>query len=125
MTIALTGATGHIGRLVAERLADLHPVLLARDPARVTPAEGQEVRAMTYADGPACEAALAGVSTVLMVSAAESENRREEHRTFIAAAARAGVGTSSTPPSRGRRPMRPSPSAGTTTTRRRRSGRAG
>jgi len=94
--LALTGVTGALGGLVADRLADLDPLLLVRDPARLA-AVGrgdvppERVRTCTYADGEACERALAGVTTLFMVSAAESPTRREEHRSVIAAAARAGV----------------------------------
>jgi len=90
--IALTGVTGALGGLVAARLTDLDPLLLVRDPARLAGSPPPDrVRTCTYADGAACERALAGVTTVLMVSAAESPHRREEHRSFIEAAARAGV----------------------------------
>ena len=92
MTLAITGSTGALGRLVAAQLADLEPILLVRDPSRAPAAKGQEVRASTYADGPGSSAALAGVDTLFMVSAAESKTRREEHRSFIGAAADAGVG---------------------------------
>ncbi len=91
MTLALTGVTGHLGRLVATRLADMSPVLVARDPARVAAAPGQVVRQATYADAAACRAAFRGVTTLLLVSAAESRTRREEHRSVIGAAADAGV----------------------------------
>ena len=67
----------------------------------------------------------AGVDALFMVSAAESATRREEHRTFIAAAAEAGVGTSSTPRSSGRRRTPSSPWAVTTGTRRSRSPESG
>lgn len=96
MTIAVTGSTGAIGGLVARRLAAQPPGdpdlrLLVRDPARA-PGLGADVRVCDYADGPACRAALRGVDTLFMVSAAEARNRREQHRTFIRAAAEAGVG---------------------------------
>jgi uncharacterized protein YbjT (DUF2867 family) len=50
------------------------------------------VATASYGDRAASLAALAGVDVLLMVSAAESRTRREEHRSFIAAAADAGVG---------------------------------
>ncbi len=90
MTIAITGATGRLGGQVARALADLHPVLVVRDPAKA-PELGGEVRQATYADGSACRAAFEGVDTLLLVSASESADRREQHRTAIAAAAEAGV----------------------------------
>lgn len=88
--IALTGATGAVGSLVARQLADLHPRLIVRDPRRA-PDVGGEVRAAEYADGSAMRAALAGVETLFLVSAAESGRRRAEHRSAIAAATEAGV----------------------------------
>lgn len=88
--IAITGATGAVGGRVARQLADLSPTLVVRDPTRA-PDTGGEVRVAEYGDRAACDAALAGVGTLLLVSAAESRTRREEHRTMIEAAAAAGV----------------------------------
>ncbi|WP_255555841.1 NmrA family NAD(P)-binding protein [Tessaracoccus palaemonis] len=45
-----------------------------------------------YGDAEASRAALTGVDTLLMVSAPESADRLEQHRTFVEAAAAAGVG---------------------------------
>jgi uncharacterized protein YbjT (DUF2867 family) len=87
--VAVTGVTGHVGRRVAGLVADLDPVLLARDPARVT-LDG-EVRAVDYADRDAALAALRGIDVLFMVSAAEARDRRAQHRAFIRAAADAGV----------------------------------
>ncbi|QYJ03793.1 NAD(P)H-binding protein [Nocardioides panacisoli] len=88
--IALTGATGAVGGLVAHRLADLRPRLVVRDAGRA-PDLGGEVREATYADTAAMRAALDGVETLFLVSAAESGRRRAEHRSAIEAAAAAGV----------------------------------
>jgi NAD(P)H dehydrogenase (quinone) len=90
--LAVTGATGQIGRRVAELVADLEPRLLVRDPSRAPSIAGSSVARATYDDLPMCVEALAGVDVLLMVSASESKTRREEHRTFIRAAAEAGVG---------------------------------
>jgi NAD(P)H dehydrogenase (quinone) len=90
MTLAITGSTGHVGRLVADRLADLAPVLLVRDPSRAPEIPGSEVRVCAYDEQ--AGGALAGVDTLFMVSAAEARDRRDQHRAFIDAAARAGVG---------------------------------
>jgi uncharacterized protein YbjT (DUF2867 family) len=49
------------------------------------------VRVCDYADEAASLDALEGVGTLLMVSAAEAADRREQHRTFVRAAAAAGV----------------------------------
>jgi NAD(P)H dehydrogenase (quinone) len=55
------------------------------------PAGSADVRVCDYADHDAAVAALRGVETLLMVSAAEAVDRRDQHRTFIRAAADAGV----------------------------------
>ena len=52
---------------------------------------GAAVRGCSYGDRAAAEEALAGVDTLLMVSAAESADRRAQHLTFVDAAAAAGV----------------------------------
>lgn len=88
--LAITGSTGAVGGRVARLLAHLRPVLVVRDPSRA-PDLGCEVRVASYGDRAAAGAALAGVDTLLLVSAAESPVRREEHRTMIDAAAGAGV----------------------------------
>ncbi|QCW49730.1 SDR family NAD(P)-dependent oxidoreductase [Nocardioides dongxiaopingii] len=91
--LALTGSTGALGGPVAHALADLRPRLLVRDPARA-PQLGEQsggVHVTPYDDAAAATAALEGVDLLFMVSAAESEHRRREHRTFVEAAARAGV----------------------------------
>lgn len=92
-TVGVTGATGAVGGLVARELAedlrnDLR--LVVRDPTRA-PDYDVDVRACTYADRDASIDALDGVDVLLMVSAAEAADRREQHRTFIGAAAAAGV----------------------------------
>lgn len=88
--IAITGATGALGGRVARLLADQSPTLVVRDPSRA-PDLGGEVRQASYDDRAAAEAALTGVTTLLLVSAAESATRREQHRTMVEAAATAGV----------------------------------
>ncbi|MCW3158513.1 SDR family oxidoreductase [Micropruina sonneratiae] len=92
--IALTGVTGNLGGRIADRLAatDVPLRVLARDPARVSPRLGLvDVRRAAFGDTQAVTAALDGVDTVLMVSAAESADRLEQHRSFVDAAAAAGV----------------------------------
>jgi NAD(P)H dehydrogenase (quinone) len=92
--IAVTGATGRIGGRVARRLAaaGVVPRLLVRDPSRAPRLPGAAVMRAPYGDGEAVRAALRGIGTVLMVSAAEAPDRVAEHRAFIDAAAAAGVG---------------------------------
>ena len=94
--IAVTGATGALGRRVVPRLAGREDValrLVVRETARAPRVPGAEVAAVPggYADGPGLTAALAGVHTLYLVSAAEAEDRLQQHLTAVAAAAAAGV----------------------------------
>ena len=92
-TIGVTGVTGHVGGRVRELLADTGQplVLLARTPGKVSAGPREQVRACDFADPEGAAAALDGVDTLLMVSAAEAPDRLEQHRAFVAAAASAGV----------------------------------
>ena len=91
--IAVTGATGHIGGLVARSLADagVPQRLIARSVNRLPQLPGADSAETTYGDQKRALAALAGIDTLFMVSAAESADRLDQHRTFIDAAAEAGV----------------------------------
>ncbi|WP_370291299.1 SDR family oxidoreductase [Nocardioides sp.] len=91
--IGVTGATGAIGGRVAGLLADAgrRQRLLVRDAGRAPEIGGAEVAECAYRDRASSERALQGVTTLLMVSAAEAADRLEEHRTFLDAAAAAGV----------------------------------
>ncbi|MGY1699770.1 SDR family oxidoreductase [Geodermatophilus sp. SYSU D00766] len=93
MTLAVTGATGQLGGRVARRLAaaGTDQRLLVRDPARAPGLPGATAVRAPYADGDAVRAALEGVSTVFMVSASETPDRVDQHRTFVDAAVAAGV----------------------------------
>lgn len=66
--------------------------LLVRDPERAPQLPGADVVRAPFGDGAAVRQALAGLDTVLMVSASETADRVDQHRTFIDAAAAAGVG---------------------------------
>jgi uncharacterized protein YbjT (DUF2867 family) len=92
--LAITGSTGAVGGRVARALADDFRTglrLVVRDASRA-PDLGTDVRVCEYADHAAAVAALRGADTLFMVSAAEAQDRRDQHRTFIRAAADAGVG---------------------------------
>lgn len=91
--IAVTGATGRLGGRVARRLAErgVAQRLVVRDPSRAPELSGASVVAASFEDGAAVHAALEGVETVLMVSAAETPDRVEQHRTFVDAAVDAGI----------------------------------
>jgi uncharacterized protein YbjT (DUF2867 family) len=90
--IAVTGATGQIGGRVARLLAaaDARLRLVVRDAARA-PDLGADVAQATYADTPAMTAALAGVDTLFLVSAAEHPQRVSLHTAAVDAAVAAGV----------------------------------
>ena len=91
-TIAITGATGHIGGGVARLLGGEVDRIVVRDPSRAPELPGSpEVRVATYADGNAMRSALAGADVLLLVSGAEAQDRLEQHRTAVRAAAEAGV----------------------------------
>jgi len=92
--IAVTGATGEVGGRVARRLAERGAPLrlVVRDAARAPEIDGAEVAGgAQYADGDAMLRALAGVDTLLLVSAGEALDRVDQHRSAIDAAVRAGV----------------------------------
>ncbi|MBS3979155.1 MAG: SDR family oxidoreductase [Rhodobacteraceae bacterium] len=90
MTIAITGATGHLGRLAiaALKARGAQPIALARDPARAADLN-VETRAFDYTS--ADPAALAGVSTLVLISSNDFNDRAGQHRNVIAAARAAGV----------------------------------
>lgn len=89
----ITGATGAVGRLVAERLAaaGARQRLIVRDPSRVPLAEAEVARIAGYDDRPSCGAAFAGVTTLFFVSASEHPQRVSLHTTALDAAVDAGV----------------------------------
>jgi len=91
--LAITGSTGHLGGLVARLLAGAgsQQRLLVRDAARAPVLEGAVPFVTTYADPERTAAALAGAKTLFMVSAAEAEDRLQQHYAFVDAAAAAGV----------------------------------
>ena len=95
MTIAITGATGQLGRLVvADLLGRGVPadqiVAVVRNPDKAADL-GVEVRTASYTDAEAVQAALVGVDRLLLISGSENGRRVEQHRTVIEAATSAGV----------------------------------
>jgi NAD(P)H dehydrogenase (quinone) len=93
MTTAITGASGALGGVVAELLADSEMALrlIVRDPSRAPIVLGAAVAVASYGDRSASVEALRGIETLFMVSAKESPDRLLQHRTFIEAAQEAGV----------------------------------
>lgn len=89
--IAVTGATGQLGGRVARILADagVPQRLLVRSPERAPRLPAAEIVRAGYDDS--AEEALAGITTVLMVSAGEGPDRLAQHEAFLSAAERAGV----------------------------------
>jgi NAD(P)H dehydrogenase (quinone) len=94
MTIAITGATGQLGRLVVSqlraRLLSEPLVALVRSPARAA-ALGLAAREADYARPETLPAALQDVDTLLLVSSSEIGQRTAQHRNVIEAAKQAGV----------------------------------
>ena len=91
--IGVTGSTGQLGGRIARRLAarGVPTRLLVRDRLRAPSLAAAEVVAAEYGDADAVAAALNGLDTVLMVSAAEHPERLQQHYAFIDGARRAGV----------------------------------
>jgi NAD(P)H dehydrogenase (quinone) len=99
MTLLVTGASGHLGRLVVESLLDRGtPASDIVATARKTEAladlaeRGVEVRRADYDDPSSLDAAFAGVDRLLLVSSSEVGQRVAQHANVIEAAKRAGVG---------------------------------
>ncbi|MGX7726265.1 SDR family oxidoreductase [Rhodococcus sp. 5G237] len=98
MTIAVTGAAGHLGRLTitalrARGVAAGDIVAVVRDAAKAADlaADGVQVRVADYADADALRDALAGVDKLLLVSGSEVGQRLPQHTNIIDAAKAAGV----------------------------------
>ncbi len=94
MTIAVTGATGKLGRLVIASLKGKAPsadiVALARAPAKASDL-GVEPRPADYARPETVKRALAGVDTLRLISSNEIGQRAQQHRAVVEAAKAAGV----------------------------------
>ncbi|MCS4314146.1 NAD(P)H dehydrogenase (quinone) [Pseudomonas sp. BIGb0381] len=92
--IAVTGATGQLGRLVVEKLKQKVPasnlIALVRSPEKASDL-GVNVRAADYDNPKTLVAALNGVDTLLLISSSEIGKRLSQHRNVINAAKQAGV----------------------------------
>lgn len=95
MTIAITGATGQLGRLTVEKLKAKLPadqiVALVRSPEKAADL-GVPARAFDYNQPETLAAALAGIDTLLLISSSEVGKREAQHAAVIEAAKQAGVG---------------------------------
>jgi NAD(P)H dehydrogenase (quinone) len=98
MTIVVTGATGHLGRLVVLALLDRGVraatiVATGRNIDKLADlaARGVTIRHADYDDPAVLSVAFAGADKVLLVSAAELGRRVEQHGNAVDAARRAGA----------------------------------
>ncbi|MEU9749421.1 SDR family oxidoreductase [Streptomyces niveus] len=98
MSIVVTGATGHLGRLVIESLltADVPAgeiVAVARDRAKAAPlaARGVDVRIADYDRPETLRDIFRGGDRVLLVSGSENGRRVPQHSAVVDAARTAGV----------------------------------
>jgi len=94
MKIAVTGATGQLGRLVVNKLKEKVSsgdiVALARSPEKGKDL-GVEVREADYNKSETLDRALAGIDTLMLISASEVGKRKSQHENIIEAAKKAGV----------------------------------
>jgi NAD(P)H dehydrogenase (quinone) len=96
--IAVTAASGHLGRLVVTGLLDAgvpaaEVVAVVRAPEKVADlaARGVQVRRADYTDRAALETALAGTDRLYLVSGSEVGQRAAQHANVVAAAQATGV----------------------------------
>jgi len=95
--IAVTGATGQLGRLVIDALLKKVPageiVAAVRTPAKAADlaAQGVIVRQADYSQPETLRAAFAGINKLLLISGSEVGQREAQHKAVIEAAQAAGV----------------------------------
>lgn len=94
MTVAITGITGHLGRLVLAKLksagSSRDVIGLARSPAKAA-GLGIQVREADYEQPATLARALQGIDTLLLISASELGKREHQHRNIINAASQTRV----------------------------------
>jgi uncharacterized protein YbjT (DUF2867 family) len=92
--VVTTGATGRLGGRIAARLAaaGAEQRLVSRHATHMPPLKGATAVSADYGDPEAMRRALDGAATVLFVSASESVDRLDRHRSFVDAAADARIG---------------------------------
>lgn len=94
MKIGITGATGHLGRLVIAKLktktAPENLVALVRNPEKAIQL-GVEARAFDYSKSDGQVDALKGIDALLLISGSEVGQRISQHQNVIKAAKESGV----------------------------------
>ena len=97
MSLGITGASGHLGRLTTDALLErVHPsdvVLVTRDPSKLTAAStlGAQVRPGDFSDPSTLDEAFAGIERLLLISTHVVGERVPGHLAAIDAARRAGA----------------------------------
>ncbi|MFE0099549.1 NAD(P)H-binding protein [Streptomyces sp. NPDC059009] len=98
MSIVVTGATGHLGRLVIDALldrgvpaADIAAVVRDKDKAAALAARGIELRIADYSAPETLAGAFRSGDRVLLISGSEVGRRVPQHTAVVAAAKAAGV----------------------------------
>ncbi|NED99181.1 SDR family oxidoreductase [Phytoactinopolyspora halotolerans] len=98
MTIAVTGATGHLGRLAVEALltrgvaaGDIVAAVRSPEKAADLSARGVQVREADYTKPDTLATAFSGVRRLLLISSSEVGQRLAQHKNAIDAAKAAGV----------------------------------
>ncbi|MFI6642365.1 SDR family oxidoreductase [Streptomyces sp. NPDC050504] len=99
MSIVITGATGHLGRLVVEELltthrvpaGDIAAVVRNEEKAADLAARGVELRIADYGDPASLEGAFRAGERVLLISGSEVGRRVPQHTALVEAAKAAGV----------------------------------
>jgi NAD(P)H dehydrogenase (quinone) len=95
--LAITGASGQLGRRVTELVLTQRPgvevILATRTPGKLAElaARGAQVRFADFDDPKSLRAAFAGAERLLLISAVDLQRRIAQHQAAVDAAKRAGV----------------------------------
>lgn len=94
MKIAITGATGQLGRIVVDKLKQKVPaddiIALVRSTTKAADL-GVAAREADYEKPETLDAALKGIDTLLLISGSDVGKRAVQHSNVIAAAKKAGI----------------------------------
>ncbi len=98
MTIAVFGATGHLGKLIIDALqnkgveaGDIRALGRKQEKLAAFAEQNIETAAVELNDPASVEAAISGTDTVVLVSSSDLANRVTQHRNVIDAAKKLGV----------------------------------